>query len=212
MSNQQVAQPLPWENVKAVIPVDLDFDEGDDETKYRTGLHVAYNLPLTVKRDVTILRDVAKLPRSAATCFHLDGDVPTGLIGCDEVLSGLPDQFVASPCCHLFSCPNPQTAQLRRVSLPARTGLVVVMDMAVLTWLSSRFSVPVASGLPVVVSRPVGPSRSFRLFPFQVAPGPADANDKLSGGGPRALLPARTPSSRRPLQCLVRRFLLEGFL
>ena len=27
--------------------------------------------------------------------------------------------------------------------------------------------------------------------------------DKVSGGGPRALPPARTPSSRRPLQCLV---------
>jgi hypothetical protein len=74
MSDQQVAQPLPREDVKAVIPVVLDFHEGHDETKYRTGLHVAYNLPLTVKRDVAILRDVAKLPRRAETCRPASSD------------------------------------------------------------------------------------------------------------------------------------------
>ncbi len=130
VSDQQVSHAFPREDVESVIPLIHNPHEGHDESEYRTRLKVADNLPLAVKCDIAILGDVAKLPRRAATCFHLDGDMPTGLIRCDdvvvgdvpgesgsdqraagefrcnEVLAGLSDQFVASSCCHLSAFPN----------------------------------------------------------------------------------------------------------
>lgn len=85
---QQVAQALPRKDIETVIPVVLNLHEGDNESAHRAGLRVSDNLPFAVKRDVAILGDVTKLPRRAATCFHLDGDVPSAFVGRDDVVMG----------------------------------------------------------------------------------------------------------------------------
>lgn len=128
--HQQVAQALPGQNVETIVPVFRNLDEGHDESVDRARFRVSDNLPLAVKRDVAVLRDVAKLPGRATTCFDLDGDVSSVFVGrddivmrdvasecgCnqptagqlrrDEVLTGLSDQFVAASCCHAFLVPQ----------------------------------------------------------------------------------------------------------
>ena len=84
--DQQVAQALPREDVEKVIPVLLNSNEGHNEAAHRANLRISDNLPRVVKRDVAILFDVAKLPRTAATCFDLDRDVSPAFVGCNDIV------------------------------------------------------------------------------------------------------------------------------
>jgi hypothetical protein len=130
MVDKQVAESLPREDKETVIPVVVNPHESHDESSDRAWLSVPDNLPFSVKRDVTVQRDVGKLPRSATTGFHLDRDMSSELIGRDdvvvrdvagergrdesaarklrrdEVFPGLPDKLVATSCCHDPSAPT----------------------------------------------------------------------------------------------------------
>lgn len=84
--DQQVPQVFPREDIETVISIVLNLHEGHDESIHRAGFPVSDHLSFTIKRDVTILRDVAELPRRATTGFHLDRDVPSCFVGSDDVV------------------------------------------------------------------------------------------------------------------------------
>lgn len=86
VTDQKVAETLPGEDVKTIIPLAVDSDQDHDEPANRAEFSLADNLPLPGKRNVAVERDVAKLPGRAATGFNLDGDVTADLIGRDDVV------------------------------------------------------------------------------------------------------------------------------
>ena len=130
MIDKHVAQAFPREDVEAIIPVVLNFYEGHNEAENGTRFSVSNDLAFAVEGDVAILRDVTELPGRSAACFHLAGDMLAGFIGRNDVivrdvagkrgsdqspagefrryqvLTSLPDKFIATTCCHIFSLPD----------------------------------------------------------------------------------------------------------
>jgi hypothetical protein len=70
MIDENVAENLPGKNVKTVISIVSKHDEGHDEALDWARFPFPDDLPLPVKFNVTLQRDLAKLPRDPTTGFH----------------------------------------------------------------------------------------------------------------------------------------------
>jgi len=83
--DQQVSQPLPWEDVEPVVPVLCDSDEHHNEAAYRAGLGLSHDLAVAVERDLAVAPEIAKLPTPTSCGLDLHGDVSARLVGRADV-------------------------------------------------------------------------------------------------------------------------------
>ena len=124
MFYQQVPHFRPGEDVKCVFSFRTNLNEDHNEMLHRTSFASPDDLAPALEGNLTISRDVAELPRRAATGFDLDGDMLAALVGCndvivrhitgesrrdvsttgqfsgDKIFSGLSNKLIAASCCH----------------------------------------------------------------------------------------------------------------
>lgn len=84
-SNEKISKEIPRDDVEAVVLGVVDPDENHDESLDRALLLLSHDLSRTVPLDVTVLSDIAELPRPTAAGLHLDRNMSSRFIGCEDI-------------------------------------------------------------------------------------------------------------------------------